>query len=393
MTRYAVLRHAHLLESTTSGRGLALDLANLERIDQELIDLFDHTRRRFADGRLLGRLHDRTTEVVLQGGKRLRPRLCLASYRIMTGASGLLPTAVIRAAASLEIFHAFMLVHDDLVDHSVTRRNRPTLHEVIRLDDLLEVDAAAAGHLGLLGGDLLCTLGMKMLGRAGLEDSMMVKAYRIITDMLIDTGLGEALDVLYGDRDLEGLSEVEITEAYVRKTARYSVSGPLVLGATLAGAPPRATRALGTFGDQLGFGYQIRNDLDGLTSDLEQECPDLDGGKRTFVLWTAYRRLDDLGRRSLDAALAMPVGVERRTRLLTLIRQSGAEKECGDRLRGIRRNAVTALRHPALESTQRRAFSDLLAWFGPGKTPSSPHAATIASTRPVPTVFAPEVQG
>ena len=58
------------------------------------------------------------------------------------------------------------------------------------------------------------------------------------TPFRVPSGLGEALDVLYDDRPLGDRREAQIVEAYLRKTARYSVSGPLVLGATLAGAPP-----------------------------------------------------------------------------------------------------------------------------------------------------------
>lgn len=248
-----MLRPAHLFESTTPGRGMPLAPEDRDRIEHELVDLFDRSHRQFADRPLLAALHEQTAQFVLRGGKRLRPRLCLASYRILSDAGGSMPRPIVRAAAGLEIFHAFMLVHDDLIDRSLLRRDHPTLHEAIRLAPDLDVEAEAAGHLGLLGGDLLCALGMRMLARAGLDDAIAVRAQRLVADMLIDTGLGEALDVLYEARDLARLDEAEITEAYIRKTSRYSVSGPLVLGAILAGVPPRSCRALAAFGDQLAL--------------------------------------------------------------------------------------------------------------------------------------------
>lgn len=143
--------------------------------------------------------------------------------------------------------------------------------------------------------------------------------------------------------------------------------------------------------DQLGFGYQIRNDLDGLVSDPELESPDLDVGKRTFVLWTAYQRLDEVGRNALADALTLPAGPERRASLLALIWRSGAELACRQRLKSIRRSALAALRTPSLTAPQRRAFAELLAWFGSGQSNSSQALAVAASSSHA--VFSPEVQG
>ena len=160
-----------------------------------------------------------------------------------------------------------MLVHDDLIDGSVVRRDRATLHEAIRLDADRPDDPAGrkrAGDLGLVAGDLLFALGMRLLARSGLDDAAMGRAHRLVADMLFETGLGEALDVLYDDCPLDDLTEEQVVESYLRKTARYSVSGPLVLGAKIAGAPSATTRALDRFGDLLGFGFQVQNDLGAL---------------------------------------------------------------------------------------------------------------------------------
>ncbi len=341
--------------------------ADRDRVDLDLAEFFEETRRGYARNPHVMPLHGRLAEFVLRGGKRLRPRLCLASYRILTGRFDPPPRAVALAAASLEVFHAFMLVHDDLIDGSVIRRNRATLHEAIRLDDDRPDDPAArkrARDLGLIGGDLLFALGMRLLGRSGLDDAALGRANRLVADMLFETGLGEALDVLYDDCPMEHLSEDQLVESYLRKTARYSVSGPIVLGASIAGAPPAASRALDRFGDLLGFGFQVQNDLDALDEDPDfGDQPDLDGGKRTYVLWSAYQRLPESGRRELAEALRAPVGADRRRWLLGLIHGSGAVDACRARLEGVRREAVDALRESPLDPAQRRQFVALTGLF------------------------------
>jgi len=338
-----------------------------ERLDGELAAFLDESRRRYVANPHLRPLFARAAEFVLRGGKRLRPRLCLASYRILSGKNEPPPRPVWLAAASLELFHAFMLVHDDLIDGSVTRRGKPTLHEAIRRDGPAPSDPGQAADLGIIAGDLLFALGMRMVNRSGLDDASLARANRLLADMLLETGLGEALDVLYDDQPLELLSEGQIVEAYLRKTARYSVSGPLVLGASLAGAPASACRALDRFGDLLGLGYQIRNDLEALEVDPDEgDHPDLDGGKRTLLLRKVHERLSDSGRRALAVALELPPGIPRRRVLLGLIADSGAAAECRARLDCLRAEAVDTLVRSPLDPTQRRAFVSLSALFQPG---------------------------
>ena len=354
-----------------------------EGIDLCLAEAFADARRAHAVDPRLVPLLDRMGEFVLGGGKRVRPRLCLASYRVISGRSEPPPASVWRAAASLEVYHAFMLVHDDLIDGSTLRRDRPTLPESLRLAEH-DSDAPAsrkrAGDLGLLAGDLFCALGARMLNRSGLDDAALGRANRLVADMLFETGLGEALDVLADDCPLDRLAEASLVEAYLRKTARYTVSGPIVLGATIAGAGPAICEALGRFGDLLGFGYQVRNDLDALAEDPERgDHADLDGGKRTFVLWAAHQALDPSGRRELAEALAAPPSLGRRYRLLELIRSSGAINRCRVRLAAVHREAISVLRASDLDVSQRRRFVALVELFQLGSRPTPPrvHAPVL----------------
>jgi len=352
--------------------------ADRERVDADLAGFFEETRIGYAGNPHLAPLFGRLAEFVLRGGKRLRPRLCLAGYRILTGRYDAPPRPVALAAASLEVFHAFMLVHDDLIDGSVVRRNRATLHEALRLgsdrpDDPCERKRAA--DLALVAGDLLCSLGMRLLGRSGLDDAPLGRAQRLVADMLFETGLGEALDVLYDDCPLDLLSEDQIVESYLRKTARYSVSGPLVLAAQIAGAPAPIARALDRFGDLLGFGFQVQNDLGALDEDPDfGDHPDLDAGKRTYVLWSAYQRLPESGRLALVDALDWPVGPDKRHRLLALIAESGAASACRGRLEAVRREAVAALREAPIDAHQRRQFVALTDLFR-----AAPEARQVAA--------------
>lgn len=364
-----------------------------ERLDFELAEYLEESRRRYVGNPHLRPVFGRVVDFVLHGGKRLRPRLCLAAYRILSGCPEPPARPVWRVAASLELFHAFMLVHDDLIDGSVVRRDHDALHQAIRLDLDAPGPGAAkrAADLGLIAGDLLFALGMRLVSRSGLDGEAALKANRLLADMLFETGLGEALDVLYEDRPLDRLDEEHILEAYLRKTARYSVSGPLVLGATLAGASASTCRALDRLGDRLGLGYQVGNDLDALDADPDQgDHPDLDGGKRTLVLWKAHDRLPDSGRRALALALGLPPGPDRRRRLLDLIDASGAVAECRAFLGSIQAEAAEVLRRAPLDPAQRRSFFALTALFRPESPPAEP---ALVADRPEITLAVPLGQG
>lgn len=349
------------------------------RIDRTLAALFADVRGRHGANPALADLIDRLGEFALRGGKRVRPRLCLASYRIAAGRDDKPPRAAWLVAASLEVFHAFMLIHDDLIDDSAVRRREPTLHERFRLE---AGDAGPSARkrgvdLALVGGDLLFALGLRVLSRARLESAVQARVQRLVADMLLETGFGQALDVLYDDRPLEALDESHILEAYALKTSRYSIAGPLMLGSALAGSPPAAAKALGRYGDLLGMAYQIRNDLDGLEGDPDtDEISDLDGGKRTLVLWATHRRLDDDGREALAGALAAPVGPDRRRRLLALIRDSGAIDECRRRAETLLAEAGEALADSPIDPARQRHYWQLMGQFGlKGKASGHVHRA------------------
>ncbi len=332
---------------------------DLEGVNALLRVFLHDTHRRFATNPHYQSLYAKLQQFVMGGGKRIRPRLCLSSYRIITSETDP-PQPVWLTAASLELFHAFMLVHDDLIDGSVERRQRATLHEAVRLDSQAPNSASTtkkANDLGLLAGDLLLALGMRLMSHSGLEATVMSRTSQLLSDMLLETGLGQTLDVLYDDRSLEDLTEDQIVEAYCRKTSRYSISGPLVLGAIMGGAEEPVCRSLDRFGDLLGLGYQIENDLQALEQDPEHgDHSDLDTGKRTYLLWCAHQRLDISGREALRQSLASPVSPKRRRRLMDLIVTSGALNACRSRLDDIEREAISEIQHADLDEPRRLAY-------------------------------------
>lgn len=340
-----------------------LDPADRRRVDAELAELMAEVRDRFRVPRPVARLMDRLGDFVLDGGKRLRPRLCLATYRLMGRAVGPTPKPVMRVAASLEFFHAFMLIHDDLVDGSLLRREKQVLHRSLRRDHSRPEGQAAAKwgeDLALVGGDLLFAIGMRVVAGAGVEPTASARVQTIVADVLLETGLGQILDVATDALPLSEITEAQVLETYLGKTARYTVSGPMVIGAVLAGADPVACEAIDHFGERLGLAYQIRNDLKVLEEPIGREDrADLEAGKRTLPLWEAHHRGGRAIRVQIERALSASAGAARGRRLYELIHESGAIERCRDRLFELDEGAMVVLADSPLDEAERSGMRTL----------------------------------
>jgi geranylgeranyl diphosphate synthase type I len=206
-------------------------------------------------------LLDELERVVAAGGKRLRPLFCLWGYRAGAGAD---VAALVDAGAAVELLHTAALVHDDVLDGSRIRRGRPASHRALGA-----LAPAAAERFGsaaaVLAGDLAQALSEEVLSRARFPPDRVAEALARMAASRIDAVAGEYVDVLAAcDR-----GAVELTEERARAVARlksgsYSIVGPLLVGAALAGAPTGVADALRGYGEPLGEAFQLRDDLLGV---------------------------------------------------------------------------------------------------------------------------------
>ncbi|HCJ49518.1 MAG TPA: geranylgeranyl pyrophosphate synthase [Microbacterium sp.] len=258
------------------------------------------------------------------GGKRFRARFCLAGWRAVASAGGradsVVPDAVISAAASLEVFHAAALVHDDIIDNSDTRRGAPAAH---RAWEGRHRDAGWAGDpegfgrsAAILLGDLLVAWSDDLLeeGLADFDDAARAAAARReYARMRRDVTIGQFLDVAEESAHVAvpaaGHAERALRIASL-KSARYSVQHPLLLGATLAGADADQYDALSAFGHPVGLAFQLRDDVLGVFGDEaatgKPVGDDLREGKRTLLVAFARERLTAGAARVFDELIGDP---------------------------------------------------------------------------------------
>ncbi len=272
-----------------------------ERVEQVLTGFLDDQRR------VLGELGDdcepllEAVTTLLAGGKRLRPAFCYWGFR---GADGGVPDAseagIVTAAAALELFQAAALLHDDVMDDSDTRRGKPAAH---RWFAGVHADAGWSGsaeRFGLAGavlaGDLCLAWSDELYQRAPLGADALRRGRRVFETMRTQLMGGQYLDMLEqaASARLGPVGAVDRARRVVRfKSAKYSVEHPLLLGATLAGAPEALLADLSRFGLALGEAFQLRDDVLGVFGDPgETGKPagdDLREGKRTVLVALALQ--------------------------------------------------------------------------------------------------------
>ncbi|MBV1854901.1 polyprenyl synthetase family protein [Catellatospora tritici] len=311
---------------------------------------------------------------VLADGKRLRPLFCYWGWRAAAPERELDPAAeeaVISAAAALELFHSFALIHDDLMDASDLRRGEPTLHRAFTGVPPLRGAAAdrerLAASLAILAGDLCAMWSDQMFEEAGADPGRVAAARRWLALMRSEVMVGQYLDLTVASGSLP------LAEQVIRyKTARYTVTRPLQIGAALAGAAADLLDGFERFGDPLGAAFQLRDDLLGVFGQPEQTgksiVDDLREGKPTVLIGLALARADTAQTRTITTLYGRAdLGERGAQRLRAAIAATGApeavealiEQRCARALAvlddlPIDPNARDALRALATAAVSRR---------------------------------------
>jgi geranylgeranyl diphosphate synthase, type II len=266
-----------------------------QALDQELERLFAEaiTKARTIDDTYV-ELLETTRDTLLSGGKRLRPYLVYLAYN---GLGGQDDAALMPAAASQELLHHFLLIHDDIMDRDLLRHGGPNVEGTYyaRFKQQGHSSANAWHHaesFALMAGNAAWALGMHTLAGTKFAASRKLQAQRCVQDMLFEIMGGQLMDV---DSAISGTqSQAErLLKICQYKTANYSFQTPLQLGAILAGAAPGVQQQLRDFGLSLGIAFQVTDDLLGVYGDEAKlgkpVTSDLREGKQTLLMYHALK--------------------------------------------------------------------------------------------------------
>ncbi|MBZ4320818.1 polyprenyl synthetase family protein [Streptomyces huiliensis] len=232
----------------------------LDRVDRRIGQLLNAERARWSavDPRVAVPV-TAVAELVVAGGKRLRPLFCVTGYLAARPGAETAPAAddaVVDAAAALELLHAFALLHDDVMDGSSTRRGAPTAHTAHAARHARHVWAGESRRYGegvaILAGDLALGYANRLAG--GLPGP----AARVWHELVAELIVGQQLDLSLA---AESDADPDLARwVAVCKSGRYTVHRPLALGAALAGRPDLHP-AFEAYGVAAGEAFQLRDDL------------------------------------------------------------------------------------------------------------------------------------
>lgn len=304
-----------------SPRATAVNLAEvsgyLRALEREIRSSYRRERGRAAP--TVRPYLDVNTEFTLRGGKRFRAILLLAGYHIATGRP---PRPVLPAAAAMEHFQSWMLIHDDIIDHSEERRGGPTVHRSLTAEHRRERREGASEEYGM---GIAITLGdleepFTVDGILGVRASpgARLAALAEYVRMTRLTAYGQLLDIRNGTLDPGSVTEADVLNVHRLKSAMYTVACPLRIGAILGGLGRAGLADLEAIGTDIGIAFQLRDDVLGAGFDAEESgksSNDLAEGKRTLLVVRAWSAASDADRarlaRVLGNAQATPEDVAR----------------------------------------------------------------------------------
>lgn len=236
------------------------------------------------------------------GGKRLRPSLLMMAAE----AFGADAEKVLPAALAMELFHNFTLLHDDVMDKSDMRRNRPTV--------VKKYGESAA----ILSGDAMLGLAERELAK--VDAGKFARVNDIYQRMAADVYAGQALDMDFENRD--DITVEEYVEMIRLKTGAL-LGACAEIGGVLAGVNDKQAQKLREYGENLGISFQIEDDwLDTFGDSNTFGKPiggDINNNKKTFLLVSALNS-DTEEAKAVKVAMALPAG-ETKVRTVTNIFQ------------------------------------------------------------------------
>ncbi len=272
---------------------------------------------------------DANLEFTLRGGKRFRAILVLAGYHLETGRD---PRPVLPAAAALEHFQSWMLIHDDIIDHAEERRGGPSLHRRIASAHRQEGREGASDDYGtgiaITLGDVEEPFTVEAILSVKAPQEARLRALSEYVRMTRLTAYGQLLDIRNGTLPPGDVTEADVLDVHRLKSAVYTVAAPLKIGAFLGGALPARLRDLETAATDLGIAFQLRDDVLGAGFDAQasgKSSNDLVEGKRTLLVIRAWTLASESDRARLARVLGNPTATpEDVERAREIVRATGS---------------------------------------------------------------------
>jgi geranylgeranyl diphosphate synthase, type I len=191
-------------------------------------------------------------KVFIKDGKRIRPYVTYITYLSFGGKKN---KEIINNLVFIEIFHYFCLIHDDIMDNSAKRHGIKTVNSKCGVSE------------AILLGDYLFSWAWEIILSTKLNAGSKKNVIKIFTEMIDDVFLGQTIDIQSTHK--KTVSNNLIFKKTLHKTAGYTFTKPMLIGLVLANNYSKENiKFCESLGKNLGFAFQIQDDLLDITSDF-----------------------------------------------------------------------------------------------------------------------------
>lgn len=262
-------------------------------------------------------LYDLLIDYPHRGGKGFRPGLCIATCKAYGGSAEL----ALNSAVTLELLHNAFLIHDDIEDESLFRRNKPTMHQYTNSSIAINVgDALNALSLSPLLDNI------KQLG-----PKLSLAIINEIQHLVTESVEGQAMELGWRKDNLCDLNEDDYFRMILKKTCWYTCIHPIRIGAMIGShreINPDIFNRLGYF---MGIAFQIQDDVLNLVAQESIYGKEIGGdileGKRTLILINLMKRCEAYQLDIIRNFMALPIkdrSIEVAAQILGWMQQYGS---------------------------------------------------------------------
>ena len=255
---------------------------HLGMIDDEIKDLFNGCtfppKLYLMMQYHMGWLDENFNKINHYGGKRFRPTICLLTYNSLSGVYD----KALPVAAAIELIHNFSLIHDDIEDSDETRRHKPTIWKLWG-----EAQGINTGD----GMHVLSYLAALRLKDRDVSDSRIVDILRILNETVLRLCEGQYLDMSF--EEAMDVTVDKYLDMIYRKTGAL-IRAATEIGALLATENEEIIESFKNFGETIGLGFQIRDDIIGVWEKSEStgkpKASDIINKKKSLPVIHAFEK-------------------------------------------------------------------------------------------------------
>ena len=325
-----------------------------EKINKALRNFFDKKLK--EDGKYSKEIRELIENVIeynMRGGKRIRPATVIFAYKCFKDGND---DEVTKAAISLELMQAFLLIHDDIMDKSDLRRGGETIHRIYS-----RKNKDFGINMAILAGDLCCSYTYDSIIETKFNPSEKTKAVEYLGWIINREVYGQTLDIIPG---FQNLKEEDVWKLYELKTGTYTMQGPIYLGCVLANAPEEKIKKLQEYAYNLGIAFQTQDDLNGIFGELDKlgkpNDSDIKEGKKTLIIVKTLELCNKEDREFILREYGNgKISKESMDRIREIIKKCGAYDYCVDKFKELVEKAKKSIENVELREEGKKNLLEM----------------------------------